>query len=65
MPYDVSEHLDIGLASSALFDLAESGRVFREQGEAAYRRSATSCRRCMCRSGSSTRVSGNGRRGEE
>ena len=29
--------LTIGVASSALFDLAESDRVFREQGVAAYR----------------------------
>lgn len=37
MPYDLSERLVIGLASSALFDLDESDRVFREQGEASYR----------------------------
>jgi 5'-nucleotidase len=37
MAYDLSERLVIGLASSALFDLAESDRVFREQGEASYR----------------------------
>ncbi|EPC02364.1 5'-nucleotidase [Litchfieldella anticariensis FP35 = DSM 16096] len=37
MPYDLSERLVIGLASSALFDLAESDQVFREQGEAIYR----------------------------
>ncbi|MGM0784179.1 MAG: 5'-nucleotidase [Pseudomonadota bacterium] len=65
MPYDLSEHLDIGLASSAFFDLAESDRVFREQGEAAYRRPAIGCRRRMCRSGSSTRVSWNGGRSEK
>ena len=29
--------LTIGVASSALFDLTESDRVFREQGVAAYR----------------------------
>ena len=29
--------LTIGVASSALFDLTESERVFREQGVAAYR----------------------------
>ena len=37
MAYDLSERLVIGLASSALFDLEESDRVFREQGEASYR----------------------------
>lgn len=37
MPYDLSERLVIGLASSALFDLDASDRVFREQGEAMYR----------------------------
>lgn len=37
MAYDLSERLIIGLASSALFDLEESDRVFSEQGEAAYR----------------------------
>ncbi|WP_197566372.1 5'-nucleotidase [Billgrantia diversa] len=37
MAYDLSERLVIGVASSALFDLAESDRVFRDQGEASYR----------------------------
>ncbi|MFI9379861.1 5'-nucleotidase [Kutzneria sp. NPDC052558] len=38
MAYDVGDHLVVGIASSALFDLAESDRVFREDGEQAYRR---------------------------
>ncbi|WP_292998425.1 5'-nucleotidase [Nevskia sp.] len=37
MPYDLSSRLVIGLASSALFELSESDRVFREAGEAVYR----------------------------
>ncbi len=37
MPYDLSERLVIGLASSALFDLEASDSVFRDQGESAYR----------------------------
>ncbi|WP_282204169.1 5'-nucleotidase [Kitasatospora fiedleri] len=37
MPYDLSERLVIGIASSALFDLTESDAVFREQGEEGYR----------------------------
>ena len=37
MPYDLDKRLVIGLASSALFDLEESDRVFTEKGEAAYR----------------------------
>lgn len=38
MAYDVGDHLVVGIASSALFDLADSDRVFREDGEQAYRR---------------------------
>ncbi len=38
MGYDLSDRLVIGVASSALFDLTESEAVFREHGEAAYRR---------------------------
>lgn len=38
MPYDLASRLVIGLASSALFDLAESDRVFHAEGEEAYRR---------------------------
>lgn len=37
MPYNLENRLVIGLASSALFDLSESDRVFREEGEIAYR----------------------------
>lgn len=37
MPYDLDNRLVIGLASSALFDLSVPDRVFREQGEMAYR----------------------------
>lgn len=38
MPYDLTDRLVIGIASSALFDLAESDAVFRNQGEESYRR---------------------------
>ena len=34
--YDLSNRLVIGIASSALFNLDESGRVFNEQGPGAY-----------------------------
>ena len=37
MPYELEDKLVIGIASSALFDLSESDRIFREQGEEAYR----------------------------
>ncbi|MGW7139802.1 5'-nucleotidase [Streptomyces xanthophaeus] len=37
MKYDLSGRLVIGIASSALFDLADCDAVFREQGQAAYR----------------------------
>ncbi len=37
MPYDLSDKLVVGVASSALFDLAESDAYFREHGEAKYR----------------------------
>lgn len=37
MAYDLTGMLVIGLSSSALFDLDESDKVFREQGEQAYR----------------------------
>lgn len=37
MPYPIENKLVIAVASSALFDLEESDRVFREKGEAAYR----------------------------
>jgi 5'-nucleotidase len=35
--YDLGNHLVVGIASSALFDLADSHRVFQEDGEQAYR----------------------------
>lgn len=38
MPYDLSDRLVIGIASSALFDLIESDAVFRQEGEESYRR---------------------------
>jgi 5'-nucleotidase len=38
MAYELSYRLVIGLASSALFDLSESDKIFREQGEEAYRK---------------------------
>ncbi|WP_249644514.1 5'-nucleotidase [Nocardia sputi] len=38
MSYILDDRLVIGVASSALFDLGEADRVFREQGEAAYRK---------------------------
>ncbi|MDA3832206.1 MAG: 5'-nucleotidase [Spirochaetales bacterium] len=37
MPYDIIDKLVIGVASSALFDLKDSDRVFREEGEQSYR----------------------------
>lgn len=37
MPYELDHRLVIGVASSALFDLAESSAYFDEHGEAAYR----------------------------
>ncbi|MBA6244838.1 MULTISPECIES: 5'-nucleotidase [Psychrobacter] len=37
MAYDLTGRLVIGLSSSALFDLDESDKVFKEQGEQAYR----------------------------
>lgn len=38
VPYDVAGRLVIGIASSALFDLAECDAVFVKEGEDAYRR---------------------------
>ncbi len=37
MPYDLHDRLVVGVASSALFDLSESGAYFKEHGEAKYR----------------------------
>jgi 5'-nucleotidase len=38
MPYSVADKLVVAVASSALFDLTESDRVYREQGIAEYRK---------------------------
>lgn len=38
MPYDLSNQLVIGVASSALFDLSASDAVFKSEGEESYRR---------------------------
>jgi 5'-nucleotidase len=38
LPYPIDDKLVVAVASSALFDLTESDRVFREQGEEEYRR---------------------------
>lgn len=37
MAYDIDNRLVVGLASSALFDLAQSDAVFRDKGERVYR----------------------------
>ena len=37
MAYELDQRLVVGLASSALFDLTDPDRVFREQGELKYR----------------------------
>lgn len=37
MPFSLEDTLVVGVASSALFDLAESDSVFRKNGEGAYR----------------------------
>lgn len=37
MPYPIEDKIVIAIASSALFDLEESDRVFRTEGDAAYR----------------------------
>lgn len=38
MPYQINKKLVIAVASSALFELSDSDRVFREQGASAYRK---------------------------
>ena len=38
MPFELEHRLVVGVASSALFDLAEADEVFRTQGEDGYRR---------------------------
>lgn len=37
MPYDLADRLVVGVASSALFDLTESDKFFRDNGEMKYR----------------------------
>ncbi len=37
MAYELADRLVVGIASSALFDLTDSDKVFREQGEEIYR----------------------------
>ncbi len=37
MPFPIEDKLVIAVSSSALFDLSESDKVFREQGPAAYK----------------------------
>ncbi|QLE98678.1 5'-nucleotidase [Neptunomonas phycophila] len=37
MPYELKDRLVVGVASSAMFDLAEADKVFRNQGEEKYR----------------------------
>jgi 5'-nucleotidase len=38
MPYPIEEKFVVAVASSALFDLSESDKIFREKGEEEYRR---------------------------
>lgn len=38
MPYELGKRLVVGVASSAMFDLTESDRVFRTKGEGEYRK---------------------------
>jgi 5'-nucleotidase len=38
VPYSLADKLVVAVASSALFDLSESDRVYREQGETEYRK---------------------------
>ena len=37
MPFDIEQRLVVAVASSALFDLGEADRVFKERGEDSYR----------------------------
>ncbi|HEX6069366.1 MAG TPA: 5'-nucleotidase, partial [Longimicrobiaceae bacterium] len=37
MPFSLEDRLVVAVASSALFDLGASDRIFREEGEEAYR----------------------------
>ncbi len=38
MAYDIAQKFVIGIASSALFDLTESHKIYLEQGEEEYRK---------------------------
>lgn len=38
MPYELKDRLVVGVASSAMFDLSESDKVFRNDGEEKYRK---------------------------
>lgn len=38
MPYELKDRLVVGVASSAMFDLTESDKVFRTEGEEKYRK---------------------------
>ena len=38
MPYPIHRKLVVAVASSALFDLTESGKIFKEKGEEEYRK---------------------------
>lgn len=38
MPYDLSDRLVVGVASSAIFDLSESDKIFKTDGEERYRK---------------------------
>ena len=38
MPYPIDKKLVIAIASSALFDLSESNRVFKEKGIITYKK---------------------------
>jgi 5'-nucleotidase len=38
MPYPIVRKLVIAIASSALFDLSEPNKIYREKGVAAYRK---------------------------
>lgn len=38
MPYELKDRLVVGVASSAMFDLSESDKIFRTEGEEKYRK---------------------------
>ncbi|MFP3822486.1 5'-nucleotidase, partial [Bacillus sp. SIMBA_008] len=37
MPYELKDRLVVGVASSAMFDLGDSDKIFRTKGEQEYR----------------------------